>query len=169
MTKPIEIITLDIDQTVAVGRVIGRLARPGDWLTLDGELGAGKTQLVRGVAGGMGLDESRVSSPTFVLAHEYEADEQIGSPCLVHIDAYRLSGPDELRDAGLGLEADAGMDGVIVAVEWAQRVVESVGENVLQIDIAHAEQKARQITITTHGRWLSCHEQLAAQLGLLID
>ena len=75
--------------TLALGERIGRAVLPGDLILLSGQLGAGKTVLVRGIAAGMGIDAALVRSPTFVLHHIYRA----GSKVLHHIDLYRL-GPD---------------------------------------------------------------------------
>ena len=101
------------DQTRAIGRRIGTVAGPGTVLALIGELGAGKTQLAKGVAEGLGVT-SVVNSPTFVLMNEH-----LGRLRLYHIDAYRLSDPEEASAAGLLDEGHA--DGVTV-IEWADRL-----------------------------------------------
>jgi tRNA threonylcarbamoyladenosine biosynthesis protein TsaE len=123
------------DETITLGAAIGRLLRPGDVLGLDGELGAGKTRLVRGIAEGLGLDPSQVSSPTYVLIHEYtrpsgtsgttgESGRFVEAP-LFHADAYRLSGPEELDS--LGWERVIHGFGVVV-VEWAERIAAALNE-----------------------------------------
>jgi tRNA threonylcarbamoyladenosine biosynthesis protein TsaE len=99
--------------TLALGERIGRHARPSDLILLSGELGAGKTVLVRGIATGMGIDPALVRSPTFVLHHVYRA----GPRLLHHIDLYRL-GPDadiRLLDVDEMLES-----GGVVVVEWGE-------------------------------------------------
>ncbi len=101
------------DETRAIGRRIGTSARAGTVLALTGELGAGKTQLAKGVAEGMGVT-SVVNSPTFVLMNEHA-----GRLRLFHIDAYRLGDPEEASAAGLLDERHA--DGVTV-IEWADRL-----------------------------------------------
>ena len=101
------------DQTRALGRELGRVAEPGTVLALIGELGAGKTQLAKGVAEGLGV-RSVVNSPTFVLMNEH-----VGRLRLYHIDAYRLEDPEEAAAAGLLDEREAG--GVTV-IEWADRL-----------------------------------------------
>ncbi len=117
------------EHTIALGVALGRMLRAGDVLTLDGELGAGKTRLVRGIAEGMGLDPGQVSSPTYVVVHEYTlpagGDRTItsGRPSvqtpLFHVDAYRLSGPDDLDTLGW----DRVMEGMgVVVIEWAARI-----------------------------------------------
>ena len=99
--------------TRAIGRALGREARPGTLIALIGELGAGKTQLAKGVAEGLDVP-SVVNSPTFVLMNEH-----VGRLRLYHVDAYRLAQPEEALDAGL-IE-DRQSDGVVV-VEWADRL-----------------------------------------------
>jgi len=117
------------EETIVLGIALGRLLRAGDVLGLDGELGAGKTRLVRGIAEGMGLEPSQVSSPTYVMIHEYTRPAGRSAPSpdsgtfveapLYHVDAYRLSGPDDLDSLGW----DRVMEGFgVVVVEWAERV-----------------------------------------------
>jgi tRNA threonylcarbamoyladenosine biosynthesis protein TsaE len=91
-------------ETDAIGRRIADVLRPGDVLLIDGALGAGKTRLVRAIAAGLGLDPHAPSSPTFVLVHVYRragAPPHPGAPELVHIDAYRLRGGQDLESLGL--------------------------------------------------------------------
>ena len=101
------------EQTRAIGRELGRLAPPGTVLALSGELGAGKTQLAKGVAEGLDVT-SVVNSPTFVLMNEH-----VGRLRLYHIDAYRLGDPEEAIAAGLLDERE--VDGLTV-IEWADRL-----------------------------------------------
>lgn len=101
------------EQTRAIGRELGRSAPPGTVLALSGELGAGKTQLAKGVAEGLDV-ASVVNSPTFVLMNEH-----VGRLRLYHIDAYRLADPEEAIAAGLLDERE--VDGLTV-IEWADRL-----------------------------------------------
>lgn len=101
------------ERTRAIGRQLGRSAPPGTVLALSGELGAGKTQLAKGVAEGLGVT-SVVNSPTFVLMNEH-----VGRLRLYHIDAYRLADPEEAIAAGLLDERE--IDGLTV-IEWADRL-----------------------------------------------
>jgi tRNA threonylcarbamoyladenosine biosynthesis protein TsaE len=101
------------DATRAIGRALGSEAEPGTLIALVGELGAGKTQLTKGVAEGLGI-ATVVNSPTFVLMNEH-----VGRLRLYHVDAYRLGAPEEAADAGLIDDRQA--DGVVV-VEWADRL-----------------------------------------------
>lgn len=102
-------------ETEALGRALGAQLRPGDLLALRGELGAGKTTLVRGIAAGMGIDPAHVRSPTFVLHHVYIRD----GGTLHHLDAYRLG-------AGTDLRCEVDLEGLleegVVVVEWSEFV-----------------------------------------------
>ena len=170
----IEWVATSLDQTLDLGCRLGQLAVAGDVIALDGELGAGKTQFVRGLAQGMGLDAAHVSSPTFVILHEYTPeppegpeDEQHSNlldnasqrPVLVHIDAYRLTGPDDLASVGFDDEL---RDGAVVAVEWASRLMDLpggapgagvLGDDRLHVRIEHGGNDTRRFTLTPHGRW----------------
>ena len=106
--------TKSVAGTVGLGRRLARRLGAGDCVALTGELGAGKTVLVRGIAEGLGLTDRRmVSSPTFVLVQEYPARVPI-----YHIDLYRLTSPgEELADLGI----EEMLSGGVVLVEWADR------------------------------------------------
>jgi tRNA threonylcarbamoyladenosine biosynthesis protein TsaE len=101
------------EETLALGEVWGRSATPGLVIGLSGDLGAGKTQITKGVARGLGVT-SRVHSPTFTLVNEYSG----GRLPLCHIDLYRLDTPDQI--IGAGLEEYFHPAGVSV-IEWAER------------------------------------------------
>ena len=102
------------EQTSAAGEEIASLLIPGDVLLLDGELGAGKTAFVRGLARGLGLKADDVTSPTFTLIQEYRSPAT--DVVLYHADLYRLT-PRETEDLGLGELSEDG----ILAVEWPDR------------------------------------------------
>jgi tRNA threonylcarbamoyladenosine biosynthesis protein TsaE len=110
--------------TVALARGLGSILRGGETITLSGDLGAGKTTFTRGVATGLGISERLVSSPTFAIINEY--DSRPGTPTLVHIDAYRLRGEEELEGTGFEryvrpLSHEARSTYVLI-VEWPERV-----------------------------------------------
>jgi tRNA threonylcarbamoyladenosine biosynthesis protein TsaE len=102
------------DKTEVLGRGLALWLKPGDVVALHGELGAGKTCLVRGLAQGLGLEESQVASPSFSLINEYP-----GPVPLFHIDCYRLQWDEEIEE--LGLEEYWDGPGV-TAIEWAERI-----------------------------------------------
>jgi tRNA threonylcarbamoyladenosine biosynthesis protein TsaE len=99
-------------ETVAVAEQLGRTLKAGTFVLLHGDLGAGKTVFVRGLAAGLGADPDAVTSPTFVLIQHYS-----GAIPLIHADLYRLESAAAVAD--LGLE-ELG-SGAVVAVEWAER------------------------------------------------
>jgi tRNA threonylcarbamoyladenosine biosynthesis protein TsaE len=101
------------DQTAAAARHLAERLPPGALVLLTGELGAGKTAFVRGLAAGLGIDPDEVSSPTFTLIQEY-----VGARVLRHVDLYRLQGA-EIDDLGLD---ELTQDGAVVAIEWAERL-----------------------------------------------
>ena len=101
-----------VERTQALGRALGELARAGDVILLEGELGAGKTAFTQGIGLGLGVTAT-INSPTFTILKEYE-----GRLPLYHFDLYRLDEPDELYE--LGFEDYFTGDGVCV-VEWAER------------------------------------------------
>jgi tRNA threonylcarbamoyladenosine biosynthesis protein TsaE len=105
------------EETAAVGRELGETLSPGAMIHLVGDLGAGKTVFVRGLAAGLGIDPDEVSSPTFTLIQEYRGQ---GRHPLFHVDLYRLAGA-EVGDLGLDALAVEG----IVAIEWANRMPDS--------------------------------------------
>jgi tRNA threonylcarbamoyladenosine biosynthesis protein TsaE len=105
--------TANESETEAAGEALGRELRPGDVVLLYGDLGAGKTAFVRGIARGIGANPDDVSSPTFTIVQEYAGP----SATLYHVDLYRLE-PAEIDD--LGLEDLVSGEG-IVAIEWAER------------------------------------------------
>lgn len=127
--------------TLRLGRLIGELLQPGDVLALTGLLGSGKTHLIKGVAAGIRVpSDEPIASPTFVLVHEY-----LGRLRLYHLDAYRLSGADEL--VALGFE-DLREDPLgAVAIEWADRVPELIPPEACRIALGHMPDRTRQAVV----------------------
>lgn len=140
-----------VEQTMAIGAAVAQALRPGDLVGLIGELGAGKTQFVRGLARGMGVDPSRVSSPTFVFLQEYPPQEGDGA-VLAHVDAYRLTGPQDLPSIGWEGRGEELRDGAVLVVEWADRILGAMGDDWLGVRIAH-HGDGRNLTLTAHGQW----------------
>ncbi len=133
-----EILTNSEEETSAVGERLAASLRPGDVILLYGELGAGKTAFVRGLARGLGASAEDVSSPTFTLIQEYP-----GRLRLYHVDLYRLE-PQEIPD--LGLEELVLGDGV-VAIEWADRWP-GRPDDVVEVRIEHGDEDARSIRVS---------------------
>jgi tRNA threonylcarbamoyladenosine biosynthesis protein TsaE len=129
-----------LEATEAFGRAFAKRLKRGDVVALDGELGAGKTHLVRAVAEGLGIkNPAFVTSPTFVLIQEYDADLPI-----YHFDAYRLSGPEEF--AALGAAEYLEGDGVCL-IEWADRVRSMLPDSRISIRIEHVSATTRRLII----------------------
>jgi tRNA threonylcarbamoyladenosine biosynthesis protein TsaE len=145
----------DLAATESFGRRLARLLFPGAVVALVGPLGAGKTQLVRAIAEGLGITDSRiVSSPTFVLIQEYDARLPI-----YHFDTYRLKNPAEF--ANLGVEEYFAGDGVCL-IEWADRVEKCLPPDHLRVELTITGPTNRHFVIRgTGGRY----EALVAQLG----
>ncbi len=143
----IEVTTNSEEETIALAERLGRSLRAGDVVALEGELGAGKTRFVQGIARGMGLIGARVNSPTFVLVNIYSRGEHGPPPrALVHVDAYRLSGPDDLPALGWDRFADGSN---VLAVEWAGRIAAALPEERIRVSIEHVGENQRRISIDT--------------------
>jgi len=137
------IVSLDDERdTDRLGRAVASLAAPGTVIGLVGPLGAGKTRLTRAIAEALGVDPLTVSSPTFVLIHEYE-----GRVPVYHFDAYRLVGSEPFEALGVDDYWDAG--GVCL-VEWADRVAEVLPRTAWWIRIEPAGGTARRVSIQTN-------------------
>jgi tRNA threonylcarbamoyladenosine biosynthesis protein TsaE len=140
------------EQTEALGAQLASCLKPGDLLALYGELGAGKTCLVRGLARGLGVDESIVASPSFTLINEYE-----GRQSLAHLDCYRLSSPEDIEELGLD---DYFAGERILVIEWAERIPDLPGEG-MNITIEWVDENRRRIRLEADGelgrRLEKCH------------
>lgn len=130
-------------ETVRLGRLLAELLEPGDVLGLVGDLGAGKTRLVRALAEALEVPADEVHSPTFGLIHEYR-----GRKHLRHCDAYRLRSPAEFVDLGLDelFSSDA-----ITIIEWANLVENELPRRRLQITLQPVSEHSRALTATANG------------------
>lgn len=126
-------------QTEALGAALAEELRGGEAVLLHGELGAGKTAFVRGLARGLGIDPADIASPTFVLLTEHS-----GRLKLHHADLYRLSGQGDDRE--LGLEELPGPRGVL-AVEWAERLSHRPWARAFDVTLEHAGEDRRRVSI----------------------
>jgi tRNA threonylcarbamoyladenosine biosynthesis protein TsaE len=129
----LEVVTHNAVATQAAGQALGAAVQPGQVIALRGNLGAGKTTFVQGLARGIGVS-GRVSSPTFVLVNEYTGARGVR---LAHVDTYRL-GVAALDEAeGLGIEELLEDAGTVVAIEWAERVQELLPEDHLLVELGY--------------------------------
>jgi tRNA threonylcarbamoyladenosine biosynthesis protein TsaE len=126
------------EETATLGRRLAETLAPGSVVLLHGDLGAGKTAFVRGLAEGLGVAPDDVSSPTFTLMQEYRG----GRVPLVHVDLYRLDDPREIEDLGL----DEIGESSVLAIEWAEKLTRPPVDAV-RVTITHGGDTERTITI----------------------
>ncbi len=130
-------------ETVRFGERLGRLLRAGDVIALGGELGSGKTCLTRGIAAGIGVAPSAITSPTFTFVQGYR-----GRVPFYHIDLYRLTSDQEAGD--LGLEEYLGKDN-IAAIEWADKILSLLPQELLWIHLRYRKPRQRSIELRAVG------------------
>lgn len=150
MAAPFETVSHSPDETIALGRALGELLHAGDVLVLTGDLGAGKTQLTKGVAAGMGVTDD-VTSPTFTIEMVYEG----ATMPLYHFDLYRLDDPGQLEDIGLfdALESDGPC-----LIEWGEQFVGEIGPERVDVTLTRLDgqveggiEPPRRIRLEAHG------------------
>lgn len=156
-----EFITRTTNETIDLGRRIGSVLRDGDVLVLNGDLGAGKTQLTKGIAASMGVEDD-VTSPTFNILMVYEGADMP----LYHFDLYRLDDPDQLEDIGFydALEGDGPC-----VIEWGEQFSDQIGPERLDVYLTRLDDRAeageeppREVRLVAHG---ARAEELVAALG----
>lgn len=131
-------------ETVELGARLGLILAPGDFIALEGELGAGKTQLAKGIARGLEVDpDTPVTSPTYTILNIYE-----GRIPLYHFDLYRLNGPEDIEN--LGFDEYFSGRGVCV-VEWAERLEGDMPEDFLTVNLSHAGGDERSVSFEATG------------------
>lgn len=131
-----------VEETEALGADLVRRLSPGSVVAFTGDLGAGKTAFVRGMARGLGIPH-RVTSPTFTIVNEYEG----GTLPLFHFDMYRLRSSEELFDIGW---EDFLSRGGICAVEWSENIQDALEPDTIYIDIRRGDQDDQRV-ITIRG------------------
>jgi tRNA threonylcarbamoyl adenosine modification protein YjeE len=142
--KQLSILIENEDQMHELGVRLGSLLEPGDLVSLNGVLGAGKTTLTKSIGEGLGVQGS-ISSPTFLIARTHPTSS--GTP-FVHIDAYRLSAPRELDDL------DIDYSNSISVIEWGRGFTEGLSESLLEVDIERfLESEDRKLTVSGQGRF----------------
>lgn len=128
--------TASADETLGLGRQLAGRLEPGDVLALQGDLGAGKTHLAKGIAAGLGIRSENVTSPTFTIVQEH------GDGALLHLDLYRTESDDELARLGL---ADL-LDGEAIAlVEWPERGRDWLPAHTLWLRLTHLGGDRRRV------------------------
>jgi tRNA threonylcarbamoyladenosine biosynthesis protein TsaE len=141
--KQLSILIENESQMHELGVRLGSLLKPGDLVSLNGVLGAGKTTLTKAIGEGVGV-QGNISSPTFLIARTHAT--KIGTP-FVHIDAYRLGAARELDDL------DIDYSNSISVIEWGRGFTDGLSESLLEIEIERfLESEERKLTITGQGR-----------------
>jgi tRNA threonylcarbamoyladenosine biosynthesis protein TsaE len=145
--EPVAVSTQSEAETARVARDLAATLTAGSIVLLYGDLGAGKTAFVRGLAEGLGVARDEVSSPTFTLVQEYRG----GRLPLFHVDLYRLNTPREIEDLGLD---EIAVDGVL-AIEWAEKLFQDGRPNpsryrdAISVRLAHGDADTRSLRIDT--------------------
>jgi tRNA threonylcarbamoyladenosine biosynthesis protein TsaE len=132
-------VTKSYEETFNFGLLLGRALRPGDVVSLDGGLGAGKTCLCAGICRALGVREP-VTSPTYTIVHEYE-----GWVPVYHIDAYRISGAEDF-EASCGSEILGGEN--VSLIEWGGRMAASLPQNTIHVEIKILDGGTREIVVS---------------------
>lgn len=134
-----EFISNSPEETIALGKEFAEKLSAGDIVCLKGELGAGKTHFVKGMAEALGIDRKEVSSPTFTLINEYDGEQR-----LYHFDCYRLTSPGEALEIG----ADEYLygDGISV-IEWPERIASLIPPEAIWIYIEAPDKDTRKFVI----------------------
>lgn len=143
----LDFISHSIAQTTRIGQRLGEQLQPGDLILLSGDLGAGKTQLVKGIVQGLGSTDL-VTSPSFVLVNEYTPDPRWSRMRIYHADLYRLEDPAEILHIGLD-ELWSQQD--ICLIEWAEHAGDYLPSTYLSIAMRHLDETKRILRLTPNG------------------
>lgn len=127
------------EETIALGEKFAGELSPGDIVCLEGDLGAGKTHFVKGMARALGIDPDRVSSPTFTLINEYSGEQM-----LYHFDCYRMESPREALE--IGAEEYFYGEGITV-IEWPERIESLIPPGAIWITITAPDKNKRKFVI----------------------
>jgi tRNA threonylcarbamoyladenosine biosynthesis protein TsaE len=135
------------EETVRIGEEFGaQYLRSGTVVCVRGELGAGKTHFIKGIAGSLGIDERELTSPTFALAHEFDCLMR-GQPFrLYHLDCYRFEKPEELLE--LGVEDYLYPKNAATIIEWPERIASLIPNDAIEVEIRVISEYEREIKIS---------------------
>ena len=135
-----EYFTESAEETIALGKKIGEVLKPGDVLGFYGELGSGKTTMIKGITMGLGVkEESLVKSPSFIMINEYK-----GRYPIYHIDLYRIKNTEEILN--IGFDDYIYGDGVCL-IEWAEKAEGDLPENLIKVELEVVKPEQRKIAI----------------------
>lgn len=150
----IEILTNNVKETIKLGEIIGKHLFPGSVVTLEGDLGAGKTTFTKGIALSMKIEDT-INSPTFTIMRNYEGDNNLN-----HIDAYRLEGIGYDYDLEEYIYSDD-----ITVIEWALNIKDSIPNEALNINIFRIDDNSRKFEIvSTNSKYIELFEVLKNEL-----
>ena len=153
----VEIAVPTADDMRDLGARLATVLRAGDLVVLTGSLGAGKTTLAQGIGAGLKV-RGVVTSPTFVISRIHPGDLP-----LVHVDAYRLGGLEELDD----LDLDVSLADSVTVVEWGEDLAEALSPDRLELSLSRAADDVRTLTVTPVGRrWIGADLRAVLSAGL---
>ncbi|MGB5823382.1 MAG: tRNA (adenosine(37)-N6)-threonylcarbamoyltransferase complex ATPase subunit type 1 TsaE [Proteocatella sp.] len=147
----------NVEKTIRLGEMLGRMLKSKDIICLDGDLGAGKTHFSKGVALGLEIEED-ITSPTFTIVQEYE-----GRLPLYHFDTYRIAHSEEMYN--IGFDDYLNKEGVII-IEWSKLIEAVLPEDRIDIEISYAPEGGRYFEFVAHGQR---HELLLEELKQEIE
>lgn len=139
----LEVETRSAADTRLLGQALAPFLQAGDLVILEGDLGAGKTTLTQGLGVGLQVNQ-RVTSPTFILARNHTKSPDAPGPNLVHVDAYRLAGSDDVET----LDLESALETAVVVVEWGTGKVEDLSVHTLKLSLSRPETAEGPITGT---------------------
>jgi len=142
----------NVEKTIILGEILGRILKSKDLICLDGDLGAGKTHFSKGIALGLEIEED-ITSPTFTIVQEYE-----GRLPFYHFDVYRIERSEEMYN--IGFDDYLSKDGVII-IEWSKIIEDVLPEERMDIEISYALEGGRTFEFKAHG---DRHKQLLEEL-----
>ena len=136
----VEYITKSPEETILLGKKMGKCLKKGDFIAFTGDLGAGKTTITRGIAENFGNSDN-VTSPTFSIVNEYD-----GKIPIYHFDMYRINNESDIETTGF---YDYQLSQSVYIVEWSENIKSCIPDNAIKIDISYIDENTRKIKIIT--------------------